>query len=1043
MNKLRLVFALCFVCRTIWAANAVVSETLDFNTPGMVSWVDTTMQTAQKYTLVVDGVPFYMTSVQVRLDKLKAYCAFGIEQREKAIAVCVEHNFNTVSIPLHWREVEPEKNCFEWSVLDEYLSVCTKYGLKLEILWFSWSSGGTVQALNSSQLRTPDYVCSKSGTSEYKVINKTDPWTLDWYDDNLMEREKVVVDSIMKHIEIWDSEHDSPHTVIGIQLGNEPQGYGQEVGADRIMEYYSYVGRAIKESGYKVWTRLNCVSGKTMLHVNANENLKLSPEGSNIDFVGIDVYGTTCSKLLGDLGGQFKKVGTNYMMIMECGAEVADASHYIWAALRGGKAYSHYDFAGTDNHGLFDVEGGELVKHGTYVDDIANSNKILNMVNRDVAALAQGKGMYVYNYDGQTTGTEKGLDGIVYEPYMYNSHGLALKHSEKEYILATSARATFTIPELISVESVSAGYLDSNNNWVEEESLTLSAGRKIAVKEAKAIMIRVKEKEAVVPEGPITKFEPGKDWKDINGKVINAHGGCVVKDGEYYYWIGDKRIKNDCVGVSCYRSRDLLNWKDMGYAVELKGEQREDCQDFAKGRALYRPKIAYCENTGKWVLCVVWENDNKGDIGLVAFATSDKPYGPYELEEVKYTYKSRTRDQGLFKDDDGSLYYQACIDGNSNMWNSLMSSDYLSTTETAAVILPGAKYEAPALFRVDDTYFGLFSGCTGWNPNRSRFAYSQDILGEWKYQRVFTDNTGSGVEFCVDDSLSNTYSSQSAYVYKVDGDSKKLIYIGDRWNSSNLESSKTVWLPISMRSGIPTVRWYDSWDLSVFDDMYRFKRAATVNEGDEVMILERNSNRFLSRRIVGLCIDNDDDNVNLRFYIHKTDVPYTYTLEEKSTGKYLEAVFSSIRFKDANDSDAQKWFFRLQEDGTYIIKNVATGQCLTVSGATTRAGSGVYLDDDSNRQLQSFSICFDSRLYPEKEEAKIFTREYTNWVAEEMERQKQEVAITETLKDMDNGVKAVYNLVGMKMDTSNVSSLPRGVYIIVDNHGNSRKISVR
>ena len=989
------------------------------------------MKNGEKFMLMVDGKPFYPAEVQVRLDKLKASYAFDAAARENALKTCAEYNFNTVGIPLHWREVEPEKNRFDWTVLDEYLSVCTKYGLKMEVLWFSWSSGGRIQYLNSSQLRTPDYICSKSGTSEYKVLRNKDPWTLDWYDDDLKERETVVVDSIITHIAKWDAANGNPHTVIGMQMGNEPQGYEQDVSAGRIISYYSHIAKAIKKSDYSVWTRINCVTGKTMSHIYANEELRKSAEGTNIDFVGIDVYGTSSDKILGDCGGQFKKSGNNYMMIMESGAEIADASHYMVAALRGGKAYSHYDLAGTDKHGLFDVSGKQLVKHGNYVDDIAGNNKAIKLINQDIARFAQGKSMYVYNYNGRGNGDEKGLDGILYTPYAYYSHGVAIRHSDTEYVLATSARATFTIPEDIEVESITSGHFDADNNWIAEEELTLSAIRTISVKEAKAIMIKLKSKEWII-DGSIKSFSPGKDWKDTAGKEINAHGGCVVKDGEYFYWIGDKRSKNNCMGVSCYRSKDLLNWTDMGFAVELEGAARDDYQDFAAGRALYRPKIAYNEKTGKWVLCVVWENDNVGEVGKVAFATADKPYGPYTLEAVKNTYSSRTRDQGIFKDDDGKLYYQACINGNSDMWNCLMTDDYLDMTETNTVILPKAKYEAPALFKVDDTYFGLFSGCTGWTSNRSRFAYSQDLMAEWKYKKMFTDKTGSGIDFCVDDSLKNTYQSQSAYVYKVNGDNEKLIYIGDRWNASNLESSKLIWLPINMRSGYPTIRWYDSWDMSIFDDMYRFKRCDDIEEeeDEEVQLLELHSNRFMSKGKTGFCIDNDNEDTNMRLKLHKTDTPYIYKIEDMETGKYLDAVFSSLRLNSEADKASQQWMFRLQEDGTYIIENTEDGNCLTVSGCTTRAGSNIYLAKKDKLQMQSFGVYFDSAKYPQRKAAKIFTSDYTKDVAKRIELQNQTLAVAKTVENCKNTGTAIYKISGERTDAISASSLPKGIYII-------------
>ena len=526
-----------------------------------------------------------------------------------------------------------------------------------------------------------------------------------------------------------------------------------------------------------------------------------------------------------------------------------------------------------------------------------------------------------------------------------------------------------------------------------------------------------------------TSFKPGQTWNDTSGKAINAHAGCVVKDGDYYYWIGDRRSKNDCLGVGAYRSKDLLNWTDLGYAVKLQGNGRDDYQDFAAGRALYRPKIAYSEASGKWVMNVVWENDNKGEVGLVAFATADRPEGPYTLDKVTSTYTSRTRDQSIFKDDDGQLYYQACINGNQDMWNCLMTDDYLSPTSNSCVILPKSKYEAPALFRVDDLYFGLFSGCTSWDPNRSRYAWGRSLLEKWQYEKQFTDKTGSGMEFCTDDVQGNTYQSQSAYVYKVDGDSRKLIYIGDRWNSSNLESSKLIWLPISMRSGAPTVRWYDEWDLSVFDDMYRFKRADKIEDGDEVLLLEKRSNRFLSRPANSFIIDDDNDESNMRFVITTTDHPYTYRLMDKATGRYLTSIYGSLRLGVADDSDKQLWTFWLQADGTYKIENVNGQVCLTISGSAPYAGTSVYLAKKADNLMQTFSVCFDSRQYPDKAEAPMFTNDYLDRIAKEKSQQEAEaLAIRETACSPDaDTASPIYDLQGRRMPPG--KQLRKGCFI--------------
>ena len=130
-----------------------------------------------EWAYTMDGRPFYMTNVQVRLDKLYGYEGWNDSELEAVMEQAASDGFNTVSIPVFWREVEPEKDLFDWRILDKYMGWCKKYGMKMELLWFSWSSGGRVQYLwncnGRKELRTPDYVCSIDGTSEFNMLQKT------------------------------------------------------------------------------------------------------------------------------------------------------------------------------------------------------------------------------------------------------------------------------------------------------------------------------------------------------------------------------------------------------------------------------------------------------------------------------------------------------------------------------------------------------------------------------------------------------------------------------------------------------------------------------------------------------------------------------------------------------------------------------------------------------------------------------------------------------------------------------------------------------
>ena len=499
-------------------------------------------------------------------------------------------------------------------------------------------------------------------------------------------------------------------------------------------------------------------------------------------------------------------------------------------------------------------------------------------------------------------------------------------------------------------------------------------------------------------------FRPGQIWNDTSGKAINVHAGYIVYEDGYYYWIGDSRTGNECNGVGCYRSKDLYNWTNRGLIIPLSGKISEDNWDLAKGRNLYRPKILYNELTKKWIIWAVWEN-MEVTITKSCRLVSDHMEGDYDLYEISCVNGILSRDYTLFKDDtDGRVYFIGAVNTNADILGVQLNDDYLDGTSNASIILDGVKYEAPAIFKMYDMYFGLFSGCTYWKPNRSRWAYSYNMLEGWSYERVFTDVTGSGIEFCVDDVKGTTYDSQSAFVFKVGGDDQKLVYVGDRWDENNLESSKQVWLPISMRSGYPTIHWYDEWDLSIFDNMYRFKRTKFIEDKRQYLLLDRNSNRFVSRSKSSFLLENDG-NTNLCFTFYATDDPYVYKLKDNKTGQYVESVFGTLRLSEENDKTTQLWTFLLQEDGTYKIKNNVGEYYLAISGSSTFVGSTIYLGRE--KDARCFGVYFDSKIYPEDEEAALFTKDYrqNNLVL----IKEQEKHIT-NLQVMKKGVDEVFTL---------------------------------
>lgn len=101
-----------------------------------VSRVDLSLSGSEKYVLRVDDRPYYPVEIQVRPDKMRGYIGWSEAEIEATFKRAADDGFATLSVPVYWKEVEPEKNHFDWHILDRYLSWCKKYGVKMEFCGF-------------------------------------------------------------------------------------------------------------------------------------------------------------------------------------------------------------------------------------------------------------------------------------------------------------------------------------------------------------------------------------------------------------------------------------------------------------------------------------------------------------------------------------------------------------------------------------------------------------------------------------------------------------------------------------------------------------------------------------------------------------------------------------------------------------------------------------------------------------------------------------------------------------------------------------------
>ena len=332
----------------------------------------------------------------------------------------------------------------------------------------------------------------------------------------------------------------------------------------------------------------------------------------------------------------------------------------------------------------------------------------------------------------------------------------------------------------------------------------------------------------------------GELWYDDGGRHINAHGGGIMKYEDTYYWFGehkDDRTSDAMVGVMCYASKDLVNWRNCGVALSVtepapgQGNGRNARRrgattdsDIERGCILERPKVIYNPVTKKFCMWFHLELKGQGyNAARYGVAVADRPEGPYKFlyssranagtwpiegspmnfdEYLKRDYGTgqMARDMTLFVDDDGKAYHIFSSEENFTLHIAELTGDYLHHTGRYTRVAPGGQNEAPAIFKHDGTYWMITSGCTGWAPNEARMFSAPSIWGPWTQH----PNPCSGPL------AEKTFNGQSTFVLPVNG---QYIFMADIWRPNHPRDARYIWLPIEFEDGKPVVRWRDEWEI--------------------------------------------------------------------------------------------------------------------------------------------------------------------------------------------------------------------------------------
>ena len=270
----------------------------------------------------------------------------------------------------------------------------------------------------------------------------------------------------------------------------------------------------------------------------------------------------------------------------------------------------------------------------------------------------------------------------------------------------------------------------------------------------------------------------GSIWKDTEGNIVQAHAPGFIQVNDTWYMIGEDRTNQWNPDVNMYSSKDLVHWKFERKIIE----NRVTHPQLGVDRMIERPKLMYCEKTGKYVVWCHWEAGNYGASEAAVFV-ADQVNGEYRYHWSGRPLGVKSRDCNVFVDTDGTAYFISTIEENQHLGLFKLSDDYLSAVEYTELFKWKSR-EAPVIVKVNGVYHMLSSACSGWDPNQCQLAYSRSLTSGWSDLK----NVGNKI----------SYDTQAAAVLTVAGkEGTSYIYVGDRWQDPALAESKTIMFPIS------------------------------------------------------------------------------------------------------------------------------------------------------------------------------------------------------------------------------------------------------
>ncbi len=458
----------------------------------------------------------------------------------------------------------------------------------------------------------------------------------------------------------------------------------------------------------------------------------------------------------------------------------------------------------------------------------------------------------------------------------------------------------------------------------------------------------------------------GTQFLDTDGNVMHTHGGSILKVGGYFYWYGEHRYTSYVSrGISCYRSGDLVNWAYRGDILS------DSSNPELSPSYMERPKVIYNAATNRYVLWFHWENGRHYGEARAAVAYGSTPDGAFTYQgsfrplaetgfddpgdsETNPDGSPRrpgymSRDCTLFVDDDGTAYFISAWNENASLNLYRLTSDYRRIDALVTTLYAGQKREAPCLFKRNGYYYLVTSGCTGWTPNQSQWAYSGSLVQGWSRLMNFGDAT--------------TYRSQPAFIYPIQGtEATSYLYTGDRWGpawGASVADSQYVWLPIRFSSATAiSLDWYDRVTVNArTGEIKGYIEDAAIADGNIYTVTNRETLKILEVKgqstLDGASVVQWGANggTNQQWRLARVDDTY-FKIINVNSGKLLDIADNAtqdgadtVQWRDTGRY-SQHWQLISAGDGYYKLLNRAANKILGVESGSSADGAVVELWSD-------------------------------------------------------------------------------------------------